>query len=113
MIRVIRALVSRKSSCVGTHFSRISFWMDVDLLLYGTSIFDKQEVTTAYADLKVSALPHFTILPDITALDNFDNETSSACSLLKFELIDSRHCLSNSCTEGDVSGVTIHSVCFQ
>jgi hypothetical protein len=66
----------------------------------------KQEVTSS--GLKVSMVLQFASVPDITALDNFAKETSSASSLLKYELIGSQTLAANF-LKGEVSSVTIVS----
>jgi len=67
----------------------------------------KQGVTSN--GVKVSVLLEFASLPDASSVDNFLVETSSASSLLKYELIGS-HALSANFLHGEVSGVTIMSV---
>ena len=67
----------------------------------------KQEVSSS--GLKVSLLLEFGSLPDTSALDNLVLETSSASSLLKYELIGSQE-MSAKFLNGDVSSVSIVSV---
>jgi hypothetical protein len=66
----------------------------------------KQEVTSS--GLKVSMVLQFASLPDSTAVDNFAKDTSSATSLLKYELIGGQ-ALSVNFLKGEVSGVSILS----
>lgn len=64
----------------------------------------KQEVDNS--GVKASLLVEFTSLPDTSALDNFISETSSASSLLKYELIGSQETASKF-LQGEVSSVMI------
>jgi hypothetical protein len=66
----------------------------------------KQSVQNA--GVQASLLLEFSSLPDTTALDNFVSETSSASSLLKYELLGSQE-MASKFLKGEVSSVTIVS----
>ena len=70
---------------------------------------DVQEQVITSAGLKVSMRVQFASVPDTTAVDNFAKDTSSATSLLKYELIGAQS-LSAHFLKGEVSGVGIVSV---
>jgi hypothetical protein len=71
-----------------------------------SSSFEHQEV--ADGGLKVSMVLEFGSAPDASALTNFVRDTSSASSLLKYELIGSQS-LSTNFLHGDVAAVRIVS----
>ena len=67
-----------------------------------------KEETVSSSGLKVSMVVEFETLPDTAAMDSFVKDTSSAGSLLKYELIGVQG-LSMNFLKGEVSGVTILS----
>ena len=71
-----------------------------------SSVVQKQEITGS--GLTVHMVLQFDSLPDSTAVNNFAKDTSSATSLLKYELI-SGQALSVNFLKGEVSGVSIMS----
>jgi hypothetical protein len=71
-----------------------------------TMSISKQEVGSS--GVKLSLQLEFSSLPDTTALNNFVSETSSASSLLKYELLGSPE-LSSKFLKGEVSAVSIVS----
>jgi len=129
------ALYEVETLCTNTYKS--DYYLNVDLLLGGAtetlSVTDESTLKAALSEtvlsvlgtmpssltvgkqgvtsngVKVSVLLEFASLPDASSVDNFLAETSSASSLLKYELIGSQ-ALSANFLHGEVSGVTIMSV---
>jgi hypothetical protein len=128
--------ITVENTCAQTYYS--AFYLNVDLMLGGgaesLSSSDESTLKIATSDtmlsvlgsspnsikvghqqvtssgLKVTMVLQFASVPDSTALDNFVAETSSASSLLKYELVGSQSLSANShFLKGEVLTVSILS----